>query len=282
MVGSEGTLGIVVGATLRLAPQPEERGALLVGLPFLDSIPSAASAAAEANASACELFGRRLLDMAGLAVDPLVRDAAQGAAAVVLLEVEGDTDQVESGLALLKRWADEEGVGSVATTDEEGQARLWEIRHAASPLIARTAERGRRSTQFIEDSVVPVAAVPNYLRGVSDILERAGTEAVIFGHAGDGNIHVNPLMDVRALDRRARVRTILEETVALVVGLGGTLSGEHGDGRVRAPFVDRIWSPELVSVFREVKERLDPDGLMNPGVILPLPGQDPLEGLWAD
>jgi len=282
MVGSEGTLGIVVGATLRLTPQPEERGVLLVGLPFLDSIPSASSAAAEANASACELFGRRLLDMAGLAVDPLVRDAAQGAAAVVLLEVEGDPGQVESGLAILKRWADEEGVGSVAATDEEGQERLWKIRHAASPLIARTAERGRRSTQFIEDSVVPVAAVPNYLRGVSDILERAGTEAVIFGHAGDGNIHVNPLMDLRALDRRTRVRTILEETVALVVGLGGTLSGEHGDGRVRAPFVDRIWSPELVSVFREVKERLDPDGLMNPGVILPLPGQDPLEGLWAD
>ena len=282
MVGSEGTLGIVVGATLRLAPQPEERGVLLVGLPVLDSIPSAAFAAAEANASACELLGRRLLDMAGLSVDPLLRDVAQGAAAVVLLEVEGDPDQVKSGLALLKRWADEEGVGSVAATDEEGRTRLWEIRHAASPLIARSAERGRRSTQFIEDSVVPVAAVPDYLRGVGDILEKAGTEAVIFGHAGDGNVHVNPLMDVRAPDRRARARTILEETVALVAGLGGTLSGEHGDGRVRAPFVDRIWSPELVSAFREVKGRLDPGGLMNPGVILPLPGQDPLEGLWAN
>ena len=130
--------------------------------------------------------------------------------------------------------------------------------------------------------MVPVAAVPDYLRGVSDILEQAGTEAVVFGHAGDGNIHVNPLMDVQALDGRDRVRTILEETVALVAGLGGALSGEHGDGRVRAPFVDRIWSPRLVSAFREVKARLDPCGLMNPGVILPLPGQDPLEGLWAN
>ena len=70
--------------------------------------------------------------------------------------------------------------------------------------------------------------------------------------------------------------------MALVAGLGGALSGEHGDGRVRAPFVDRIWSPRLVSAFREVKARLDPCGLMNPGVILPLPGQDPLEGLWAN
>lgn len=282
MVGSEGTLGIVVGATLRLAPQPEERGVLLVGLPSLDAIPSASFAAAEANASACELFGRRLLDMAGLSVDPLLRDVAKAAAAVVLLEVEGNSDEVESGLAFLKRWADEEGVGSVVATDEDGRARLWEVRHAASPLIARSAASGRRSTQFIEDSVVPVAAVPDYLRGVSDILDKAGTEAVVFGHAGDGNIHVNPLMDVRTQDRRDRARTILEETVALVASLGGTLSGEHGDGRLRAPFVDRIWSPELVSAFREVKKRLDPGGLMNPGVILPLPGQDPLEGLWAN
>ena len=127
-----------------------------------------------------------------------------------------------------------------------------------------------------------MAAVPAYLQGVSDILEKAGTEAVVFGHAGDGNVHVNPLMDVRTPDRRARARTILEETVTLVAGLGGTLSGEHGDGRVRAPFVDRIWSPELVSGFREIKGRLDPSGLMNPGVILPLPGQDPLKGLWVN
>jgi FAD/FMN-containing dehydrogenase len=220
--------------------------------------------------------------MAGLSVDPLLRDVAKAAAAVVLLEVEGNSDEVESGLAFLKRWADEEGVGSVVATDEDGRARLWEVRHAASPLIARSAASGRRSTQFIEDSVVPVAAVPDYLRGVSDILDKAGTEAVVFGHAGDGNIHVNPLMDVRTQDRRDRARTILEETVALVASLGGTLSGEHGDGRLRAPFVDRIWSPELVSAFREVKKRLDPGGLMNPGVILPLPGQDPLEGLWAN
>ena len=279
MVGSEGTLGIVVGATVRLSPQPLERGVLLVGLPFLDSIPSACSAAQEANASACELFGRRLLELADLAADPLLRDVAQGAAAVVLLEVEGSSDQVESGLALLKRWADEEGVGSVAARDEEGRTRLWEIRHGASPLIARCAEHGLRSTQFIEDSVVPVTAVPDYLRGVNDILEHAETEAVVFGHAGDGNIHVNPLVDVREPDR---VRTILEETVALVARLGGTLSGEHGDGRVRAPFLDRIWSPGLVSAFRKIKGRLDPDGLMNPGVILPLPGQDPLEGLWVN
>jgi FAD/FMN-containing dehydrogenase len=200
---------------------------------------------------------------------------------MVLLEVEGERDEVETGLASLRRWVDEEGTGSVEAAGEEERERLWEVRHAASPLIARATERGRVSTQFIEDSVVPVAAVPAYLLGLDEILGRAGTEAVVFGHAGDGNIHVNPLVDVRTPGWRDRVRTILEETVTLVAELGGTLSGEHGDGRVRAPFLDRIWSPPLAAAFREVKTRLDPGGLMNPGVIVPLPGQDPLEGLWA-
>jgi FAD/FMN-containing dehydrogenase len=103
----------------------------------------------------------------------------------------------------------------------------------------------------------------------------------VFGHAGDGNVHVNPLVDVRTPGWRDRVRTVLDTTVALVAELGGTLSGEHGDGRLRAPFLERIWPEPVMAAFRTVKARLDPAGILNPGVILPLPGQDPLEGLWV-
>jgi FAD/FMN-containing dehydrogenase len=81
---------------------------------------------------------------------------------------------------------------------------------------------------------------------------------------------------------RDRVRSVLEDTVTLVAGLGGTLSGEHGDGRLRAPFLERIWPAPAMAAFRSVKARLDPGGILNPGVILPLPDQDPLAGLWAD
>lgn len=281
VVGSEGTLGIVVGVTVRLMPRPQDRGVVVVALPSINLIPEAAAAAAEAGASACELFGRRLLEMAALADETLPFDPVGGAAALLLFEVEGDAGQVSEGMSRLRRWATGLGLALASATDEEGRAHLWEVRHAASPLIARAADRGRRSTQFIEDSVVPVAAVPAYLRGLDEILERARTDAVVFGHAGDGNLHVNPLVDVGTPGWRARVRTILEETVELVAGLGGTLSGEHGDGRLRAPYLDRIWSPELMTAFGRVKTRLDPGGIMNPGVILPLPGQDPLEGLWA-
>jgi FAD/FMN-containing dehydrogenase len=101
----------------------------------------------------------------------------------------------------------------------------------------------------------------------------------MFGHAGDGNVHVNPLVEVRREGWRERVRRILDATAELVASLGGTLAGEHGDGRIRAPYLDVIWAPALAAAFREVKETLDPRGVLNPGVVVPLPDQDPLDGL---
>lgn len=281
MVGSEGTLGLILGVTVRLVPHPPARAVLLVALPSLDLIPDAADTALRVDASACELFGRRLLELAMRGGHSLP-DHGDAAEALVLIEVEGQPAEVDAALDQLRAWARSTGLTALEAIDEEERARLWGVRHAASPLIAAAAEDGRRSTQFIEDSVVPVASVPAYLRGLDRILRGAATEAVIFGHAGDGNVHVNPLVDLGTRGWRDRVRTILEETVDLVAELGGTLSGEHGDGRLRAPFLDRIWSPALAAAFRTVKRRLDPRGILNPGVIVPLAGQDPLEGLWTE
>ena len=160
--------------------------------------------------------------------------------------------------------------------------RLWSVRHAASPVIQSRASEGLVSMQFIEDSVVRADRVPDYLRGLGQILEQEETDAVMFGHAGDGNVHVNPLVDVRRPDWRDRVRRILEATVDLVAGLEGTLSGEHGDGRLRGPFHPRIWGETLTGAFGRVKATLDPHGIFNPGAVVPLPGQDPLAGLTRE
>ncbi len=281
LVGSEGTLGIVLGVTLALVEPPAQRAVLLVGLPALEDVVAAAEEARAAGASACELFGRRILEMARLDQDPDVGPLARGAEALLLLEVEGNRHEVEEGLARLRRMADGLGAGLLEARDEAERTRLWEVRHRASPTIARAAERGLMSTQFIEDSVVPPERLPAYVRGLEAILAEAGMDAVIFGHAGDGNLHVNPLVDVGDPGWRQRVRQVLEATTDLVAGLGGTLTGEHGDGRIRAPLLARIWTKDLVRAFREVKTRLDPAGCLNPGVILPLPGQDPMEGLGA-
>lgn len=277
VVGSEGTLAVVTRARLRTLPLPAHTAVCLLGLPNLDALAALAADAEALEASACEYFGASLI---ALAEDELAQalEGLRAEAGVALVEFQGPREVVEAGLAWAEALGRRGGGCRTGRTPDEVSA-LWEVRHAASPTIARAARQGRRSLQFMEDSVVPPAAVGVYVSGVETILRAHDTPGVVFGHAGDGNVHVNPLVDLGRPDWRARVRSMLEETVTLVTGLGGTLAGEHGDGRVRAPYLERIWGPAAVRDFRRVKTALDPSGLLNPGVILPLPGQDPLQGL---
>jgi FAD/FMN-containing dehydrogenase len=282
LVGSEGTLAVVTRAVLRAAPAPEARAVTLLPLPALTDLPHAVEVARSADAWACEFFARRFLDVAGLRDDPELGTLVGEAPALVLVELAGDADQVHHGLELLGSLAGEFGVPIRSSGDKAEMERLWSVRHAASPVIQSRASRGLVSMQFIEDSVVRVDRVPDYLGGLGQILEREETDAVMFGHAGDGNVHVNPLVDVRRADWRERVARILESTVDLVAGLNGTLSGEHGDGRLRAPFHPRVWGSTLADAFSHVKAALDPAGILNPGAVVALPGQDPLAGLTSE
>ncbi|MFP3948994.1 MAG: FAD-binding oxidoreductase, partial [Longimicrobiales bacterium] len=281
LVGSEGTLGLITAATLDLAPLPESRVLLLTAAREPRHLLTLVERARELEASACEFFGRRFVELARLEDDPRVGPMARDAYALVLVELDGPSSAVDDALASMQQTVRELGrTGHVARTRTQREE-LWGIRHAASPVISRVAEEGRVSMQFIEDSVVPPVRLPDYLGGLDEILAEVGTDAVVFGHAGDGNVHVNPLVDVEDPEWRERVGQILERTVDLVARLGGTLAGEHGDGRVRAPFLDRIWSEEAVRCFRTVKETLDPDCLLNPGVILPVEGQASLSALYG-
>ncbi len=280
VVGSEGTIAVVTSITLTLAPVPEEQVVALIAVRNLLDLPILLQWARDNGASACEFFGRRFLEVASLADHILAGDTVEGAEAALLIELDGDSDSVSAGTESLRRLARELGVPAVIGMQESDRRNLWSVRHAASPLIAESARTGLVSTQIIEDSVVPPEALGAYLSGLDEILDATETDAVIFGHAGDANLHVNPLLDVRRSCWRAHARTILNETVDLVADLGGTLSGEHGDGRLRAPFLERIWGPRLTACFEKTKAALDPAGILNPGVIIPRPGQDPLEGLW--
>ncbi len=280
VVGSEGTIAVVTSVTLRLAPVPEAQAVALIVVRNLVDLPILLQWARDNEASACEFFGRRFLEIASLTDYFLAGEAVEGAEAALLVELDGDPDSVSQGAESIRRMARELGLPAVVATQDIDRRRLWSLRHGASPLIAESARTGLVSTQIIEDSVVPPEALDAYLSGLDDILDTAETDAVIFGHAGDANVHVNPLLDVRRSSWRDRARTILNETVDLVADLGGTLSGEHGDGRLRAPFVERIWGPQVAACFARTKATLDPAGILNPGVIIPCPDQDPLEGLW--
>ena len=280
VVGSEGTIAVVTSVTLTLAPVPEAQAVVLIGVRNSLDLPILLQWARDNQASACEFFGRRFLEVTSFTDHTLAGTAVEGAEAALLLELDGDPDSVSEGVESLRGLARELGLRAIVGTEEMDRKNLWSVRHAASRSIAESARTGLVSTQIIEDSVVPPEALGAYLSGLDEILRAADTDAVIFGHAGDANIHVNPLLDVRRSAWRDHARAILMQTVDLVAKLGGTLSGEHGDGRLRAPFIERIWGPNLTACFERTKATLDPAGILNPGVIIPCPDQDPLEGLW--
>ncbi|HEX6068463.1 MAG TPA: FAD-binding oxidoreductase [Longimicrobiaceae bacterium] len=279
LVGSEGTLCLMVSAVVRLAPLPPHRGLALLEFTDLEAAGAAVQSLLAARPATCEMLDRTFLELVRAGGGETSYPIRAGLEAILLVEMEGDTaEEVREGLGRVAAIAGEIGATHALAMTAEEQSAMWGLRRAASPIIAQQAGT-RVSMQFIEDCVVPVEQLATYVRELRAILERHGLPAVIFGHAGDGNLHVNPLVDVHAPGWVATLEAVLAEVAALVARLGGTLAGEHGDGRLRAPFLETIWGAETVALFRAVKTAFDPQGILNPGVILPLAGQRPFEGI---
>jgi FAD/FMN-containing dehydrogenase len=280
LVGSEGTLAIIVEIELELSTLPGATASLLASYASLDVAVTGASEAQQGNASACELLDRTFLDVAARGAPLPIPD---GTEAVLLIELEAD-DAPSAEAAARGLAAKLEDTGATHVTLGLGRAdeeRLWELRHAASPILSRL-DPSLKSMQFIEDGVVPPARLADYVRGVRAALAAHDVPGVIFGHAGDAHVHVNPLVDVRRDGWRDRVAGVLSDVVDLTARLGGSLSGEHGDGALRAPLLARTTSPEVLELARRVKHAFDPMTLLNPGVKVPLPGQQPLGDIKYD
>jgi FAD/FMN-containing dehydrogenase len=271
MVGTEGTLCLIVGVELDLAELPGATASLLASYASLDSAVVGAGQAQQGNASACELLDKTFLDVAARAAPLPIPPNAE---AVLLIELEA-TDAAAAATSARQLTAELERGGATAVRiglghDEE--ERLWELRHAASPILSRL-DPALKSMQFIEDGVVPPARLADYVRGVRSALAAHDTSGVIFGHAGDAHMHVNPLVDVSRDGWRDRVDAILSDVVDLTATLGGSLSGEHGDGALRATLLDRTTNATSRELARRVKYAFDPTGLLNPGVKVALPDQ---------
>lgn len=283
LVGSEGTLAIIVGIELRLAPLPTATMGLVAGFPDLEGAAAAAGRLASLGASAVELLDRSFLEIATSTGDRLPIDLPRGLEAVLLVEVEASSEgTAEYAVHDLAGWCEAGGAAFIEKAlDPKRAQQLWTLRHAASPILNQLAP-ALRSLQVIEDGCVPREQLSGYVRGVRRLLKSARLRGVIFGHAGDGHVHVNALVDVRESDWRERVQHLLSEVTALVQRLGGTIAGEHGDGRLRAPLLPLVWSRAAVAAFASVKQAFDPLGIFNPGVKVPLPGAEPLEDIKYD
>ncbi|MEE4492243.1 FAD-binding and (Fe-S)-binding domain-containing protein [Streptomyces sp. BE230] len=265
--GSEGTLGVVTQATLRLVEAPAARALAVLG--YADE-----SAAAEA---APGLLPYHPLTVEGMAAD-LVREPAglPRGAAWLFVETGGATPaEARAHAERLVRAASADAVDAAVVTDPAGQRALWRIREDAAGTATRmwgSAQDGVSggSTEAWpgwEDCAVPPARLGPYLRDFRALLAEHGLRGTPYGHFGDGCIHVRIDFDLLTAAGVARFRRFSEDVASLVVAHGGSLSGEHGDGQARAELLPRMYGDELVALFARFKDLWDPDGGMNPGIL---------------
>ena len=269
LVGSEGTLALIVEATLKLTPAPAQRRTLRVLYRDVD-----AAAAAVARLMAQPVAPSMLEFMDGDCVR-LVREhmtANAGGAelpaetgALLLVEADGDADTLPYAVEALARAAEGEGLVAIDdAADEAMRARLWSARKALSPAL-RTLAAGKLN----EDVVVPVSRIPELVAGVQALSRESGLPIVTFGHAGNGNLHVNILFEPADPAQVERAHAVMGRVFALALALGGTLSGEHGIGLAKRDFMQQAVDPPTLQLMRQLKAVFDPDGILNPGKLLP-------------
>ncbi|MBO9606574.1 MAG: FAD-binding protein [Paenibacillaceae bacterium] len=267
IVGSEGTLGIVTEAIVRLIPKPKASGTLLATFPrFADSgialtrvlaagiLPAAMEVMDEYCIRAVEKY-----EPSGLPTD---------VEAILIIEVDGHPAAIEEEIALCRELCLANGAASVrVAADSREQADIWRARKLVSPAIARLG-----SAKISEDATVPRSQIPAMMQRLKEIREQYRLQLVVFGHAGDGNLHPNILADKRNKDEMKRAEAAVADIFAAAVALGGTLSGEHGIGLMKAPFMEMELGPEGLALMKAIKTAWDPNGIMNPGKIFPAPG----------
>jgi glycolate oxidase len=183
------------------------------------------------------------------------------AGALLLVSVDGHASEVERDALIIESVVREGGGFDVMRSEtREEEERLWDVRRAISPALKKFG-----TMKFNEDVVVPRSRVPELVARVEEIGRRHDTFVVNFGHAGDGNIHVNFMCDRDDTEAMRRARAAVRDTFALSVELGGTISGEHGIGYVKAPYLDMALGTTTIDAMKRIKRALDPNGILNPG-----------------
>jgi D-lactate dehydrogenase len=188
--------------------------------------------------------------------------------ALLMIETDGSEQSIRHDTAALEKAAQNEGLIEIHTAEtQEEIARLWKTRKALSPALRNIAPK-----KINEDIVVPVSNIPTLIDSLSQLSHESGITIVNFGHAGNGNIHVNLLLDPKDPKQLEAGDYCLESLFTLVLGLGGTLSGEHGIGVVKRAFVEQEIEPVSLNLMHAIKRQFDPHQILNPGVGLPDPG----------
>lgn len=262
IVGSEGTLALIVEATLKLAPRPQAQAGLRA---FYRDAASAAAAVSRLMAQPLVPAMLEFMDHRSLGLLRRNGSEVPEAGAMLLIEADGSVDALPEILAALGAAADGDGLLDIDVA-QDGIARdkLWSARRALSPAL-RSIAPGKIN----EDVVVPVSRIPELVAGVGALADESRLPIVCFGHAGNGNLHVNILYHPDDAAETARAQAALPRIFALALSLGGALSGEHGIGLSKRDFMADAYDAATLAAMRVVKRALDPDGILNPGKLLP-------------
>ncbi|MDQ0286935.1 glycolate oxidase [Desulfofundulus luciae] len=261
-VGSEGTLGIITRANLRLLPKPQARQTILADFKTIE----------EAAGTITAIIGAGVIPAALEIMDDVTIRCVENflhaglpldVEAILLMEVDGPAVSLPGQVKTIATLCRQHGAArvKVAETEAEG-AELWRARKAVSPAVVQV-----KPTKISEDATVPRSNIPAMIRGIREIARKYNLIIAIFGHAGDGNLHPNILIDKSNPEEMERAEAAIEEMFKLALSLGGTLSGEHGIGLLKAPFLEMEFGKAGVAVMRRIKEALDPLGILNPGKI---------------
>lgn len=271
-VGSQGTLGIITEAVLDTELDNPE-ATLFVA--YFDEIQHAAEAVMALRKlpelpSALEMVDENLLNIVSQLNPSQLKDVIQRPLpkVVLLAEFDNANDRAQKKInKKVQKIFDQYAIGYHKELDLAEQEKLWRIRHASATIVAHT-ERNLRAIPIIEDGVVPPDKLDVYMRGIYQLFNKYHLNVALWGHAGDGNLHMQPFLDLSQIGDRQKAFKLMDEYYDFVISLGGSTTGEHGDGRLRAPYLERMYGSEVYAVFQKVKNIFDPYGILNPGVKL--------------
>lgn len=283
LVGSQGTLAIVTEAIVETESFNPSSTLILASF---NTVEEAAKAAAElrelpSRPSAVEMVDENLLNFIDRTNPNQLKGVVEKPFGKIMLLIEFDDANVRVQKRLVKKARkilDNYASSQRIETDTEQQEQLWKIRHAASAVSA-FSEAGAKALPFIEDGIVPIEKFAELVESAYHMFEKHHLQVSVWGHAGDGHIHIQPMLDLSQLGDRQKLFRLIEDYHKLVISLGGSISGEHGDGRLRAPYVAQQFGQEMYDVFTQVKAIFDPHGTLNPGVKVGVSSADEVKPL---
>jgi glycolate oxidase subunit GlcD len=263
-IGSEGTLGIIAEAILRIIPLPEWKAVVLAAY---DNIENAAHTVNEILGRKMMPASMELLDNSAIRAVNQYRPQLKlpDVDGILMLELDGSTEDVKLQAQSIERICGKNQALSVQWADDpKRRTELWEGRSVVGAATSRLMEKYARIYEG-EDITVPVAKVVDAVKGVRAISRRHGIPIITFGHIGDGNLHPAVIIDKKDPEHWKTLDSIVEEIQELALSLGGTVSGEHGVGILRAKYIARENGPVALAIMRQIKRVFDPHGIMNPG-----------------